>query len=208
MPIDYEEVNRAQCVSETDTFTAARYRQFARNLPEGCVDVMDVGCNTGRGGRVLLEANPGLVITGLDCVPERLQQLPQGVYQHTLLCSATSIPMPGESFDAVVAGEFIEHLTPRDATDTLVELHRVLRPGGRLLLTTPNPRYLRNVLLGRSVLGGAHLSEFTPEAMVELLLSVGFKRVRVVGTGRVSLVLGTRMPWLPLYGSYMAIADK
>lgn len=43
--------------------------------------------------------------------------------------------------DVVVAGEFIEHLVYHDFIFSLKEFFRVLRPGGRLLLTTPNPEY-------------------------------------------------------------------
>ena len=45
--------NKGQTVSESDTFTFDRYNQFSRHLPLECVRILDVGCNTGRGGEVL-----------------------------------------------------------------------------------------------------------------------------------------------------------
>lgn len=46
---DYEALNAAQTASETFSFTAYRYAQFARHLGSA-MRILDVGCNTGRGG--------------------------------------------------------------------------------------------------------------------------------------------------------------
>ena len=69
------ELNRGQKLSEIDPFTEGRYEQFVRHLPRDARVVMDVGCNTGRGGVVMKTLRPGLRITGLDCVPERVEAL-------------------------------------------------------------------------------------------------------------------------------------
>ena len=51
------------------------------------------------------------------------------------VCDITAIPVADESFDAVLCTEVLEHV-PQPA-DVIRELARVLRPGGRLLLTAP-----------------------------------------------------------------------
>ncbi|MDP3539057.1 MAG: class I SAM-dependent methyltransferase [Azonexus sp.] len=51
------------------------------------------------------------------------------------VCDITSIPVPDESFDVVLCTEVLEHVP--DPIATLKELTRVLRPGGRLLLSAP-----------------------------------------------------------------------
>ena len=113
-----------------------------------------------------------------------------------------SLPLQDACLDAIIAGKFIEHLTVEDAELALREFRRVLCHGGQVLLTTPNPRYLRLLLSGRTVTGGAHLSGWTTGSAAALLQSVGFQTVFVEGTGRVSILLGRRMPdWA--YGSYM-----
>jgi len=52
--------------------------------------------------------------------------------------SATAIPEPDESFDAVLCVEVLEHIPPSDRPAVIAELMRVLAPGGRLVLTFPS----------------------------------------------------------------------
>lgn len=149
-----------------------------------------------------------LVIFGLDAVKDRLDRLPASVYQNVVHGFSTEIPVEDQSFDAVVAGEFIEHLYHRDVDKTLEEIFRVLKIGGRLLLTTPNPYDWKRRFRAQSVLGGAHVSQHFPDALKWKLKMMGFADVRVYGSGKVSRYLGGRFPLLSLYGSYLAIGDK
>lgn len=63
------------------------------------------------------------------------------------------LPFPDTSFDLVISDAFIEHL-PESPRALFSEIHRVLRPGGYLFVTTPNVadlhKRLRFLLLGRS----------------------------------------------------------
>lgn len=206
--MDLVERNLLQRESETDPFTEDRYRQFLGWLPDDAIDVLDVGCNTGRGGAVLKAARPALRLRGLDIVQERLDRLPREVYAGTVCGSATQMPVTDESQHAIVAGEFIEHLTPRDAQAFLHEAFRVLAIGGVLLLTTPNPADLKRRWRGRSILGGAHVSQHHADALALQLRMAGFGDVALRGSGKVSRWLGTHVPWLGVYGSYLAAARK
>jgi SAM-dependent methyltransferase len=208
MSADYLTRNRLQTVSETDPFTESRYLQFARWLPPGPLKILDVGCNTGRGGAVLKRLRPDLQLFGLDLLQTRLDLLPKDVYAGTVCGSATQIPSDDESYDAVVAGEFIEHLLPIDAHRFVADAFRVLKLHGRLLLTTPNPGDIKLRLRGGTVLGGAHLSQHHPATLKTVLRMFGFARVRLRGSGKVSWYLGSRFPWLDVYGSYLAVGQK
>src|ERR1022692_1082935 len=101
--------NREQAVSETDSFTPERYRQMFDHIPAQAAKILDVGCNTGRGGAVLKSLNPSLRLTGLDCVPERIFALDRSVYDLGICGFSTKIPVEKTSFDAILGGEFIEH---------------------------------------------------------------------------------------------------
>lgn len=207
MEKNYEALNLTQPESEHDPFTEDRYRQFYTFLPKGTCSVLDIGCNTGRGGSVLKGLDGSLKIYGLDAVRDRLDRLPKDVYEEGVHGYSTKIPNEDEAYDAVVAGEFIEHIYQADVDQTLGEIFRVLKIGGRLLLTTPNPGDIKRKLRGRSILGGAHVSQHFADTLKLKLRMAGFSRVRVYGSGKVSRYGGAHFP-LFIYGSYLAIGDK
>lgn len=207
MDNNYEALNLTQPESEIDPFTEDRYRQFHRFLPAGTRSVLDIGCNTGRGGSVLKALDGSLKMYGLDAVRARLDRLPKDVYEEGVHGYSTKIPNEDGTYDAVVAGEFIEHIYQVDVDQTLGEIFRVLKIGGRLLLTTPNPGDIKRKLRGRSILGGAHVSQHFPDTLKLKLRMAGFSRVRAYGSGKVSRYVGSRFPLL-IYGSYLAMGDK
>lgn len=202
----YESANTTS-PEEADPFTEARYEQVHRRLAPGTRSVLDVGCNDGRGGATLHRLDAGLRIAGLDAVQAQLDALPD-CYGERIYGLANDIPVADGSFDAVVAGEFLEHLYPRDVDPTLCELQRVLKVGGRLVLTTPNPGYLKRRIERSTVYCSYHLTQHEPRVLRQRLRFHGFRRVRRYGSGRVSSYLGTRVPYLGVYGSYLITADK
>lgn len=204
---NYEALNLLQPESEHDPFTEERYRQFYRHFPNGAQTVLDIGCNTGRGGKILKGLNPALRVYGLDAVKERLDRLPMDAYESGVHGYSTKIPNDDETYDIVVAGEFIEHIYQADVDQTLNEIFRVLKIGGRLLLTTPNPDDIKKKWRGESVLGGAHVSQHFHDTLAIKLRTCGFSRVKIEGSGKVTRYLGTQFP-LFIYGSYLAMGDK
>ncbi len=203
------ESNRAQTVSEMDDFTPERYRQMFHHLPRWARTVVDAGCNTGRGGAVLKSLNAQLVLTGVDCLQERVAALDPAVYEKRICSFTTQLPFGPGSVDAILAGEFIEHVPPGDVDATLEEFFRVLVLKGRLVMTTPNPNYLKNRLRGLSVLSEpSHLTQHYPDCLRQRLRRVGFSNVKIVGSGRMIRYVGQHVPWLAVYGSYLIRADK
>ncbi len=190
-----------------DPFTTERYRQFAAHLPKNCEKVLDVGSNDGRGGIALKEVAPHVSLFGLDCVPEWARNLP-ACYDGVLECMTTDIQSEDRQYDAVVAGEFLEHLYPRDVEPTLMEFQRVLKIGGRLLMTTPNPGALKMKLKRDTVLDRSHLTQHHPNSLRMRLRMHGFSRIRIYGSGRAIRYVGSHFPCLAVYGSYLVIADK
>ncbi len=54
-----------------------------------------------------------------------------------LVAGAGDLPFPDGSFDTVVMWEVLEHIPPGTEPQAFAEIARVLRPGGRLHLSTP-----------------------------------------------------------------------
>jgi ubiquinone/menaquinone biosynthesis C-methylase UbiE len=204
---NYEQQNLQQQGATIDEFTLERYAQFERHLPTNCTTVLDVGCADGRGGTRLKELRSCLSIRGLDCVEERLAALP-AAYDARILGLSSSIPLEDQSLDAIVAGEFLEHLYPADVDKTLCEFQRVLKIGGRLLMTTPHPTCYLNRFGGRTVYGTSHLTQHHPKLLAARLLMHGFNNVTLRGSGKATRRFGERFPFFGVYGSYLIWADK
>lgn len=93
--------------------------------------VLDAPCGAGLLVSALRER--GLDALGADIDPEAASRLGEAF---TLADLTQPLPWPDASFDAVLSVEGIEHLENPFAY--LREIHRVLKPGGLLVLTTPN----------------------------------------------------------------------
>lgn len=101
-------------------------------------NVLDVGC--GRGYGTELMSNYATSITGLDYDQDtvndntaRLKAIPNIQF---IRGAVPPLPFPDNSFDVITAFQFIEHIKER--RQFLKECLRVLKPGGKFLVTTPN----------------------------------------------------------------------
>jgi SAM-dependent methyltransferase len=122
---------------ETDTKNPARHNPHLHrriiaeleNLPPG--RILDIPAGPG----YLLKDLQGTGFTGVAAdIDTRLHVL-AGV-DYAAVDMSAAFPFPDGSFDYVVSIEGIEHIQNHFAF--LAEVRRVLRPGGRLILTTPN----------------------------------------------------------------------
>ena len=97
--------------------------------------VLDVGCGEGRLTAAAVQA--GYAAVGVDVAAEPLRRARErdAELDVRLVSADGEWPLADASFDAVWAGETIEHVA--DTTAWLSQVRRVLRSGGSLLLSTP-----------------------------------------------------------------------
>jgi SAM-dependent methyltransferase len=141
--------------------------------------VLDAGC----GRSLFTEIRPDWPFrivaadVELDLLRERQREFPQVSWA---VAGATPLPFRAAAFDALFAGELIEHLP--DPAPAVAEFHRVLKPDGVLILTTPNRRRLAN-LADRSErpYSPDHLSELSYDEVQELLRGAGFEVLSATG---------------------------
>jgi SAM-dependent methyltransferase len=205
MAYDIERINREQSDSEVDPFTEGRYRQFARHLGSDFIgEALDVGCNTGRGGRAFRAAVSSATVDGVELLKDRIEGIPPGIYRKVYQGLLGDVPHEAGPYDALLMGELIEHVPFAELDDLIEQSTRLLARGGQLLLTTPNPHRLRS--RGTS-LGGAHVSVHCAVALKQYLTWKGWQVKTVSGSGRLSGLIGEKLP-LPVYGSYLLVARK
>jgi dolichol-phosphate mannosyltransferase len=150
----------------------SRYRHIVE-LITGEGPVLDVGCGS---SRIMEALRPDSV--ALDISLPKLRYARR--YSRTLVQgSGTDLPFGAETFPCVVCSQVIEHL-PREAP-ILVELERVLAPGGRLILGTPDygrwEWLVMEKLYGLFARGGyadEHITHFNRRGLIKRLEERGF----------------------------------
>jgi SAM-dependent methyltransferase len=98
--------------------------------------IVDIGCSSGALLRDLSREQPGAVLLGVDVVPSGLRTAHEVVPDVPLIrASALDLPLTDASVDAIASLNVLEHLA--DDVGALVEMYRVLRPGGRAAVVVP-----------------------------------------------------------------------
>ena len=147
--------------------------------------VLDGGCSSGYLARPLSER--GNTIVGLELDPVAAHAAEE-FCELVLVGDVETMDLPLEpgSFDVVLGGDVIEHL--RDPAATLARLRPLLRPGGRVVLSTPNVANwaIRLSLLSgrwrytdRGILDRSHTHLFTRATLAETLERAGYRVERI-----------------------------
>jgi SAM-dependent methyltransferase len=151
-----------------------RFRAAARlaRVTPGAA-VLDIGCRDGGLRRYL---PPGIRYQGMDITPEFAA--PDIVIRDI----SDGIPFPDASFDHVFCIEVLEHVP--NPFGALTEMHRVLRQGGVLALSVPNPYHAKELIwnLLRIPDRQGHIYGWTRQNMTKLGEMNGFRLDGVAGT--------------------------
>ncbi len=143
--------------------------------------LLDIGCGAGN----LLQAarKNGWDAQGLDVSANAVKHV-SGLGFEVFQGELRDARLPAQHFDVITAAEILEHLPePRLLVQ---EVLRLLRPGGLFWTTTPHAHGLSARVLGlqwRCVWPPEHLQLFSIGGVKALMLSVGFRDIRVRTTG-------------------------
>lgn len=164
--------------------------RVARHYARLSSPIVDVGCGQG----ALLDAllAQGFSCQGVDAsevsvgnVEARFRARPG--FLGALTGSVDRLPLPEAEAGAAFLVEVVEHLDRSTLERALGELHRVLRPGGHLLVTVPNNEDLQAAMVACPECGCVfhrmqHVRSFTPDALAAELRRARFEIVKVLET--------------------------
>jgi ubiquinone/menaquinone biosynthesis C-methylase UbiE len=169
---DYD--NRAY---DSPLWLQRHWQRTRYNIVMGMLDrrdqILDVGCGS---GRIIVDL-PNAV--GLDIVHRKLRWL-RSHHRMVVRGSADQLPFPDATFQTIVCSEVIEHIP--DRPEVLGEMTRVLRPGGILILGTPDysRRLWRTIewIYGKvlpDAYADEHITHFTGASLARRLREAGYE---------------------------------
>jgi 2-polyprenyl-3-methyl-5-hydroxy-6-metoxy-1,4-benzoquinol methylase len=151
-----------------------RYLRFMTLEHEPAGRLLDVGCGAGR----LLNRmrKRGWEVEGIDFDPQATSKVAARYGIKTHVGDLVACHLPDAFFDAITMSQTIEHLY--DPRLTLAECMRILKPGGKLIMTTPNINSVGAAEFGRWWRGWEaprHLHMFSVDTLVRLTQKAGFE---------------------------------
>lgn len=120
--------------------------------------IIDIGCGNGQLIRKLIARRDG-ICTAMDMSDIVLDMLGKEFNIETIEAILPHMPCPEEFFDVAICSECLEHLDNPD--DTVKQMHRIVREGGRLVITVPDGTLWKR--------GGEHVQEFTATDCINML---------------------------------------
>jgi demethylmenaquinone methyltransferase / 2-methoxy-6-polyprenyl-1,4-benzoquinol methylase len=193
------------------------WRKCAANIVAGWRPgkIVDLATGTGDLALALQKKLPDAEVTGVDFLPEMLELAQRKGVRKTILADAMRLPFPDASFDCVTIAFGLRNM--ENWRGALVEMSRVLRPGGRLLVlefSLPTVSIVRTIyrfylhrclpLLGffltrkKSAYDylGDSIEEFpSGDGMIDLIEASGFRHVTLqpLSCGVATIYTGQRL---------------
>jgi 2-polyprenyl-3-methyl-5-hydroxy-6-metoxy-1,4-benzoquinol methylase len=162
--------------------------------------VLDFGAGEGELAQAMCER--GLRVAAYEPSPKRRSILSERLSRFPGFLGTIGDGDAGE-YDAIVMTEVIEHVLENELRPCLTRVHGLLRPGGTLIVTTPNTEDLElNMvfcpLSGKFFHRWQHMRSFTPHSLIALLRDAGFKEVV---THRMQLLEELFLPFDRIWGT-------
>lgn len=165
-----------------DLYTGlARQRRALRAMYLGDLKagkLLEVGTGAGRFLQRMHKA--GWIVQGTEFDPAAAARVRRKYGLGVDIGNLADLDYPADAYDAVALSQVLEHV--HDPLALLKECHRVLRPGARLVLTTPNALARAHRLYGhhwRGLEPPRHLHIFTPAALSRCARAAGFMPIEL-----------------------------
>lgn len=176
-------------MSSQEIYYSQARPEMLRFIPPSTTRLLDIGCSEGRFGEEVRKLLPGCETWGVEADAKAAAEAAtrnDRVF-HGLIGEVEGIP--DAFFDIVTMNDVLEHIPYSEPVLEIVR--RLLKPGGRLVLSLPNVRYYLNVrdLVFRKdweyqdygILDRTHFRFFTQKSAARLLDQNGFRVIEQAG---------------------------
>lgn len=152
--------------------------------------VLDFGCGAGWLLQKIINSFPNNQYVGTDLSLNGLKRAKKRLPNVKFVQSegGEKLPFLNDEFDIILATDVIEHVY--DVSSLLSEWHRILKPNGRIVITTPYFGLIKNIII--DVIGfekvfdpiGPHIRFFTDNSLKTVLEKHGFTVLQINHFGR------------------------
>lgn len=153
----------------SDLWANSRLKTITRIFRPRGMKILDLGCSSGYMGEFYAGHND---VHYADIRAEAMADLDVPESHKHVVDATAEMPFPDATFDVVFCADMLEHVADDDAV--LQNIHRVLKPGGRLLVTVP--AYSR--LYGHHDKLAGHLRRYDRAPFLAKARAIGFETLR------------------------------
>ncbi len=147
------------------------HQAIIHHIPEKAEIILDVGCGNGWAAKHFLSKGKKVVSMDISITnPVKVLKENPGENHAAIVADAYNMPFKKNTFDAIVASEIMEHVyDPKLFISNLME---VLKPGGKLVITTPYDEtieYFMCVYCNKPTPKNAHLHSFNEKNIADFI---------------------------------------
>ena len=145
--VELEEVMRLNFEDRVDNPDTSNSRQHAEDvyIESGYTDtlfnelkpkkgalIVDLGCGRGHISGYFIDK--GFDVLSVDIVEQNIADTKN---ENKILATMDDLPIADNSFDCIVCTDVLEHIIPNDQNKIISEMYRILKPGGKMLVSFP-----------------------------------------------------------------------
>ncbi|MCL5113968.1 MAG: class I SAM-dependent methyltransferase [Patescibacteria group bacterium] len=141
----YEKYWKDKEILEDFHYKWLKIKQFIPK--ERGISLLDFGCGKGSVLEEILKLNPTLKTTGVDVSKQAIKYIKNRIPKQRFLAisEGKKLPFKTDSFDFITALDVLEHVY--DTELVFSELARILKPGGKILITVPYYGLIKNLII-------------------------------------------------------------
>lgn len=162
---------KPESIDSQDQMTKEKITKIISILPKQDINILDLGIGQGFLEQKMMEYGRSDKLFGIDISPISIKRAAKNFSGEFRVGDVLGIEKyyPKNYFDVIVAIELIEHMYPKNILTFYRKVHKLLKPEGILVISTPLNENLRNMATNPS----EHVREYTPEILsLELSLSM------------------------------------